>query len=172
MIKFQGFEVIRPMVVVASLEQGESIQTVDDAVKLGRRLQADAILAIAVTDHDPYDPPRTALEVQLLRTKAQRMSATEIDRIIQSASWRIGPYDMSSGRAGYLVDAFQRMWDAHSKNIRAEVRQYADAMEDEDTAYRNENQFLAVQSRWIQFVANQAINLLIERAVRNGLSQS
>ena len=100
MIKFHGFEVIRPMVVMASLEQGESIQTVDDAVKLGRRLQADAILAVAVTDHDPYDPPRTALEVQLLRTKAQRMSATEIDRMIQSASWRVGPYEMSVGRAG------------------------------------------------------------------------
>jgi hypothetical protein len=162
--RFSGFDVIRPIDVMAVLEKGETIRSVDDAVKVGRRLQADAILAVAVTDYDPYDPPRTALQVQLLRTRAQRMSAEKIDEIIQSASWRIGPYTMSVGRAGYLVDAFQRIWDAHAKNVRSEVRNFADAMEDKDTAFRNENEILAVQDRWMQFVANQAINLLVERA--------
>ncbi len=172
MIQFNGFDVIRPVEVMAVLEKGETIQTVDDAVKVGRRLQADAILAVAITDYDPYDPPRTALQVQLLRTRAQRMSAERIDQIIQSASWRIGPFEMTVGRAGYLVDAFQRIWDAHAKNVRSEVKQYSDAMEERDTAFRDENEILAVQSRWMQFVSNQAINHLIERAQRYELRES
>ena len=172
LIKFPGFDVIRPVLVQAVLEKGEVIRTIDDAVKVGRRMHADGILAVAITDHNSYDPPRTALQVQFLRTRAQRMSAGKIDEMIQSASWRVGPYQLSPGKAGYLVDAFQKMWDAHSKNVRDEIKLYSESMEDRDTAYRDENEFLAVQDRWMQFVSNQAINLLIERAIRYGFYQS
>jgi hypothetical protein len=162
LVKFPGFEVIRPVMVRAALQEGERITTIDDAIKIGRRLKADVILAVAVTDHTPYDPPRTALSVQWILTTSRRLSAGDIDRIIQSASWK-GPFGIDRANAGYFLDSYERMWDAHSKNVRDEVRAYADAQADEDKIYRDENEFLAIQDRWMQFVSNQAINLFIQR---------
>lgn len=164
LVKFPGFEVIRPLVAMAAVEEGKSIRTLEDAIAVGRRLKADAIIAVAVTDHSPYDPPRTALAVQVLWTSARSVSSVEIDRLITSASWRIGPLAMSRDRAGHLLDAFEEIWDAHNKTVREEVVAYSDSQEGQDTAYREGHQFLAIQERWMQFVSNQAINRFIRRA--------
>lgn len=164
LVKFPGFEVIRPQVAMAAVEEGKSIRTLEDAIAVGRRLKADAIIAVAVTDHSPYDPPRTALAVQVLWTSARSVSSLEIDRLVVSASWRVGPLPMSRERAGHLLDAFEEIWDAHNKTVREEVVAYSDSQEGEDTAYRDGHQFLAIQERWMQFVSNQAINRFIRRA--------
>lgn len=157
LVKFPGFEVVRPAMV-----KGETIATLDDAIKVGRKLRAHVILAVAVTDHSPYDPPRTALAIQWILTTSRRLSAADIDRIIQSATWK-GPFGVDRANAGYFLDAYERMWDSTSKNVRDEIKAYSDAQVGEDTAYRDELQFLAIQDRWIQFVSNQAINEFIRR---------
>lgn len=162
LVKFPGFEVIRPLMVKAALLEGEKIATLEDAIKVGRRLKGDVILAVIVTDHDPYDPPRTALSLQWILTAPRRLSSADIDKLIQSASWK-GPFGIDRASAGHFLESYEHMWDAHSKVVRDEVRAYADAQVEEDTAWRDEMQFLAVQERWIQFVSNQAINLFIRR---------
>ncbi|MBI2900987.1 MAG: hypothetical protein HYY17_12445 [Planctomycetes bacterium] len=167
LVKFPGFEVVRPQMVRAALQEGEKIATLDDAVRVARRLKGDAIVAVAVTDHDPYDPPRTALSIQWLRTSARAMSAQDIDRLIQSATWR-GPFSITRAQAGYVIDAYEEMWDAHNRNVRDEIKKYADAQYGEGTAYPDETLFTAVQERWIQFVSSQVILRFIERKGTRG----
>lgn len=168
LVKFPGFEVIRPQMVRALLKEDEKIATLDEAIRFARKLKADAVVAIAVTDHESYDPPRTALSVQWLRTSARAMSASDIDRIIQSATWR-GPFEIGRAQAGFVIDGYEEMWDAHSRNVRNEVTKYADAQDADGTAFADGNQFLAVQSRWIQFVSNQAIWRFVTRKGMRGL---
>lgn len=161
LVKFPGFDVIRPIMIQ------EKVTTLEEAIQAGRRLKGDVILAIIVTDHSPYDPPRTALSVQWILTAPRRLSSTDLDRIIQSASWK-GPFGVDRANAGHFLESYEHMWDAHSKVVRDEIRAYADAQVEEDTAYRDELQFLAVQDRWIQFVSNQAINLFIRKQQQRG----
>ncbi|GEM_PF-2695915 len=168
LVKFPGFDVVRPLVVRAAMREGEKIATLDDALKFARRLNADAIVAVAVTDHDPYDPPRTALSVQWFRTSARSLGARDLDRLTESASWKKGAFEVTRGQAGHLIDAYEEMWDAHNLGVRIEVKKYADAQYGEESAYRDENLFLAVQERWIQFVSNQAIWRFVARKGARG----
>jgi hypothetical protein len=165
LVKFEGFRVVRPLLVQASLAPGQRILSVDDAIRAGKGFKADAVLAVAVTDCDPYDPPRIGVSLQFLRVQGRELSGADIDRLVQSASWRRGPFPMGREKAGHFMDAFEDVYDAHEERIRREVRQYAHAQEAEDTPFAGEREFLAVQPRWLQFVSNQLLNRLFDRAL-------
>jgi len=156
--KFEGFRVIRPLAIQASLDPGEAIRTADDALRVGRRQKADAIIVTAITDYDPYVPPRIGISVQFLRVAGRTMSSREIDQIVQSPSWRRGPYALTPEKAGNWITAFEDFYDAHEERIRKEVVAYSDAQRETDTPFVGENEFLAVQPRYMQFVANQVLN--------------
>ncbi len=158
LLKFPGFRVVRP----AAFRGQAPPRSVDDAVRLGRRHKVDAVLVAVVTDHDPYDPPRIAVSVQLLRSSSRAVSAEDVDRLVQSASWRQGPFEMSSDRAGHWAAAFEDVFDAHEKRIRREIGAYARAQVGADTGFLGEHEFLAVQARFFQFVSNQILNHLFE----------
>lgn len=164
LLKFEGFRVVRPIMILAAAEPGEKIRTADDAIRLARRLKADAIVAAAVTDFHPYHPPRVAVSVQVLRVGAREISEGEIDRITQSASWRRGPFALSRDKAGHLLAAFEKVYDSHQESVRREVVAYAQAQEESDTPFEGEREFLAVQSRYLQFVSNQVIRQILRHA--------
>jgi hypothetical protein len=162
MLKWTGFQAVRPAVVRAL---GEPLpKSVDDAVKLGRRLKADAVLVALITDHDPYDPPRVAVSVQVLRTGARSVSSADVDALTRSASWRKGPFPMSPEKAGHFIAAFEGVYDAHAAGVRRELAAYARAQESSDTAFLAEREFLAVAPRFFQFVSNQLLRRLFEVA--------
>jgi hypothetical protein len=161
LVKFDGFRAVRPRFLATALQPGEHLQSVDDALRLARRVKADAVLAAVVTDYDPYEPPRVALSVQFLGAAARSMSDAEIDRIIRSASWRRGPLEVTRDKAGHCLAAFEAVYDAHEERIRRELVWYAEAQDDSDTPFEREREFLAVQSRYMQFVSNQLIHRLL-----------
>lgn len=162
LLKFRGFRAVRP---AALRGLGEPLpKSVEDAVKLGRRLRVDAVLVAMITDHDPYEPPKVAVSVQFLRTGARTVSSADIDRLTQSSSWRKGPFPMSPERAGHWISAFEGVYDAHSAGVRREVVAYARAQEGSDTAFVGEREFLAVSHRYFQFVSNQLLLRLFEAA--------
>ena len=165
LIKFDGFRVLRPIDFKRAMEAGEKINSVEDVLRISRKMKADAVLVTQITDYDPYDPPRIGINVQFLRTQGRTLSGADIDRIVQSASWRRGPLAMTRERAGNWIDAFETVYDAHEERIRKEAIQYAQAQEGEDTPFVGEKEFLAVQSRYMQFVANQLLNRLFDRTV-------
>ncbi len=167
--KFSGFRPIRPQMLRQAMAPGEKgPSTVEEALQFGRRLQADAILACSVTDYDPYMPPRISVSVQFLRVSGRRLSGADIDRLVQSASWKRGPYPMSKDRAGHYVASFEDVYDAHEERIRSELTQYAQAQGSADTPFTEDREFLAVQSRYLQFVSNQVINHILEVAPVDG----
>lgn len=163
--KFSGFRTIRPQVFRQAMAPGEKgPSTVEEALQFGRRLQADAILVCSVTDYDAYTPPRISISVQFLRVSAKRMSGADIDNLVQSASWRSGPYPMSKDRTGHWIASFEDIYDAHEKRIREELTWYAKTQESTDAAFTDDREFLAVQSRYLQFVSNRMIRHIFEVA--------
>ena len=163
LLKFPGFRAGRPAAIRGL---GEALpKSVEDAVRLGRRLKVDAVLVAMITDHDPWDPPKVAISVQVLRTGARTVTSGDIDRLTQSSSWRKGPFQMTAERAGHWLAAFEGVYDAHAAGVRREVVAYARVQEGSDTAFLGEREFLAVASRYFQFVSNQVLRRLFETAV-------
>lgn len=161
LLKFDGFQVVRPQQILAA---GAAVpRNAEDALRLARQAKVDAVIVVAVTDYDPYDPPRVGVSVQFLRAQGRSLSGADIDRIVQSASWRRGPLEMSREKAGNWMDAFETVYDAHEERIRREVVAYAQAQEESDSPFVGEKEFLAVQSRYLQFVSNQVLNRLFDR---------
>lgn len=167
-VKLGGLRVVRPAQIRAACEAGETIRTADDAIRLGRRLHADAVIACAVTDYDPYDPPKVAISAQFLRVAAGPGSGKDLDRLLQSASWRRGPLTMSSDRAGHALAAFDQVWDAHDGRTRSALRSYAGKREGDDSGFPREREFLAVQSRYLQFVSAQVVHRTLEMLADHG----
>lgn len=161
-VKASGVRAIRPVHLRAALEPGEKIATVRDAVRLARRAGADTVLACAVTDYDPYDPPRIAVHAQLLRVEARSLSADAVDRLIQSASWHKGPLPLTRDAAGHARAAFEEVYDARDAGTRGLLATYA------ARTMTRESEFLAVQPRYLQFVSNQIIHRAWELANQHG----
>jgi hypothetical protein len=157
LVKVGGVRVVRPAQIRAAFEAGESLQTADDAIRIGRRVRADAVLACAITDYDPYDPPKVAVSAQLLRVAAGPISSRDLDRLLQSASWRRGPLTMSRDRAGHALAAFEEVYDAHEKQTRMALQAYAQGQIGSDSAFLREQEFLAVQSKYLKFVSCRLI---------------
>lgn len=152
--KIAGVRVIRPSQIRSEMQRGETLTTTADAVRAGRRARADAVLACAITDYDPYDPPKVAVAVQFLRVSILPLGAPDLDRIMQSASWR-GP--LTHNRPGHGIAAFEEVYDAHEGRVRSELQAYAQKQISGDSAFVAEREFLAVQSRYLQFVSSRVI---------------
>ena len=142
-----GVRVVRPAQIRTATES--SILTFDDAIHIGRKVRADAVLACAITEYDPYDPPKVAIAVQVLRVEASPLSGRDLDRMLQSGSWRRGPLSMSTDRAGHAVTAFEEVYDSRDQATRQALRSYLRGR------LENEREILAVQSRYLQFVSTQ-----------------
>jgi len=143
--------VIRPAQIRAA---GEEISTAADAVRIGRRVRADAVLACAITEYDPYDPPKVAIHAQVLRVAAGPLSSQDLDRVLQSGSWRRGPLAMSRDGAAHAMVAFEEVYDSREKGTRHALRRYVQGR------VETEWEVLAVQSRYLQFVSSQMISRL------------
>ncbi len=163
--KFEGVRAIRPQVLRKALPEADKPVALEDLLKAARLHRADAVIVAAVTDYDPYDPPRIGLSVQFLRTSGRALSSAEIDRIVQSASWRRGPVPLARDQAANLIAAFEAVYDAHEDRIRKEIVQYAHAQDQSDTPFAGEREFLAVQARYLQFVSNLVVRRLFETAL-------
>jgi len=144
--------VIRPAQIRAA---GEEISSADDAVRIGRRVKADAVLACAITEYDPYDPPKVAIAAQFLRVSGGPLSSRDLDRVLQSGSWRRGPLSMSRTGAAHAVAAFEEVYDSREKGTRSALRQYLEGR------VETEREVLAVQSRYLQFVSNRMISRVL-----------
>jgi hypothetical protein len=162
LVKASGARAIRPAQLRAALGPGETLATVADAVRVARKLGADSILACAVTDYDPYDPPRIGVRAQLLRTEPRTLSAKEVDALLQSASWRRGPLLLTRDSARHAAAAFEEVVDARDVSTRRLATAYASR-----TAVR-ESELFAVQPRYLQFVSSRIIARAWESAEAHG----
>jgi len=147
LVKSSGVRVLRP----SQLHGDGKIATVADAIRVARKSGADLVFACAVTDYDPYDPPRVAVRVQVLRTEPRALSTKDLDVLLQSASWRKGPLTVTRDGAAHALRAFEEVYDARDAATRQLVAAYGQKTATRDT------EFYAVQSRWMQFVSSQLL---------------
>jgi len=139
----------------------EAERRIDEIVRGARdRSTFSNELACAITDYDPYDPPRIAVSAQFLGVTTGARSDADIDRLVQSASWRRGPLTMSRDRAGHALALFEEVYDAHDQATRKALQAYA--RRHADSAFVREHEYLAVQSRYLQFVSLQVISRTLE----------
>lgn len=161
-VKSSGVRAIRPAQLRAALEPGEAIASVADAIRIARKLGADTVLACAITDYDPYDPPKVGVHAQLLRTEPRSLSTKELDLLLQSASWHKGPLPMTRDAAGHALAAFEEVYDARDAGTRRQAAAYA-----QRTATR-ESDLFAIQPLYLQFVSSQIITRAWETAHSHG----
>ncbi|HXG60809.1 MAG TPA: hypothetical protein VNO22_05525 [Planctomycetota bacterium] len=157
-----GLRVLRP-------RPGEGTLPVTDAdlLRKARAAGADAVIAAALVECDPYDPPRLGVRVQLFRTAPREVSGEEVDRLVRSASWRKGPVALSRAGAPHAAAAFEALYDAREEGVRAALREFARRRGGPDSAFPGEGEFLAVQSRYFEFVAHQVVRRLEPELARS-----
>lgn len=72
-------------VLAALAVQGRAaIETPADVRDLGRELKADMVIVAAITEFDPYNPPRVAMTVQCYRSRPQAHSSLGFDPVAAS----------------------------------------------------------------------------------------
>ncbi len=135
---------------------------IDEAAGLARRHSASAFVAAAITDYDPYDPPRIGISVQFCRTDARPLPEADIDRIVRSASWRCGPLPLERRKAGHLITAFERIYDARDAGVLEALDSYARSQGGCGCSpFDGLREFTAVQRRYMQFVSSMAIREML-----------
>jgi len=159
LVKFEGgkgFEVIRPVKVLSALQSYKApINTIEDLVEFGKFLKVDALIAASITDYDQYPPPKLAISVQMFRIKENKLSNDDINKIIQSASWK--PFRITDKEAGNVIAAIERVYDSHKDSVRSELQSYAKAHYEEDYAFKDGTLFMYDSSRYQQFVSSQIL---------------
>lgn len=161
-VKATGLRALRPAQLRAALGPGETIATVSDAVRVARKLGAETILACAITEFDPYDPPRVGVHAQLLSARPRSMSAGELDVLLQSASWHKGPLPMTREGARHALAAFEEVFDARDPATRRLASTYA------QRASVHESELYAIQPLYLQFVSNRIVARAWEIAAAHG----
>lgn len=159
-VRVAGVRVVRPRGAEAPSAG------LEDALRLAREAKADAFVTASVTDYDPYEPPRIGISVQFFRVEARPVSDSEVDRLVQSASWRTGPLRVGREGAGHWITAFERVYDARDRRVRDRLMDYSCAQGGRDTAFDRGREFLAVQPKYMQFVSDQVIREIL-RTSRN-----
>ena len=128
------------------------------AAAAARAQRADRVLAVRVVKHDPYEPPRTTVAVEVLRSDRRAVSGGELDRLVSSASWQSAPLPLGREGAGHAVAAFELVLDARDPATRNWLSAYAETRRSPDGAWSGISEFLAVESRWMEFVAHVVVH--------------
>jgi hypothetical protein len=147
----------REVRVVRPADFGSSVD-VGAAVAAARAHRAERILAVKIRRHDPYDPPRTSVAVEVLRADARSLSGGELDRLTSSASWRSAPLPPGREHAGHGVASFELVVDARDPATRSWLSSYAETRRSPDGAWTGIGEFLAVEARWMEFVAHVVVH--------------
>jgi hypothetical protein len=159
--QFKGFQVRRPAVVMLDARQNEialPLATVADAVKLAQASGTDAIVVAAVTEYDPYYPPRVAIALQVIYAGRRVDPAMNITPWVESGK----PITVSQEDSPRLLAMFEDIFDSNDRLTRLEIQGYAKTHVAADRVFEEEETFLRVMDKYMQFVSNRLIRKIIE----------
>lgn len=162
LVQFPGFTVVRPREVVERARAGGftlPLTSDADAVKLAKALGVDAIVVGAITEYDPYYPPRVALAAQMVGVRRFSLRSIDVDRLVPSGK----PFRIDAGRQDQVVAALEKVWDSNWDITRMELRGYTMAHAGDDNAYPEEDATLRVMERYWRFVANRMVRNLLDQ---------
>jgi hypothetical protein len=165
--KFPGVRVVRPGELMEGVATSGGPMTVEDAVLLAERAGADAVVAMTVSDYDPYAPPKMAVQVEVVTARSARSPATSfnIDALVRSGQWGELPVRMDSSRAGHFAAVFELVRDGGFKPTRQAARQFAAASHPDDVPFSNPDDSTIYRSdRFWEFVCNEIVRDFFDRA--------
>ena len=121
------------MTLAALAQQGRHrVETPDDARALADEFDADATLVIALTEYDPYDPPRVGIVAQWYAVRPQRVARMNPVATSRLAADSVGALPDSSATPTYQV---QRSFDGADERLLAELRDYVAASGGDQSPY-------------------------------------
>jgi hypothetical protein len=109
-----------------------AVETSQDAVELAREFQADATVVAAITEYDPYDPPRVGLVMQWYPAR-RRSTGPAFDPV--AASRRAADVMPVGSRGTAPILQIQQVYDAAENAVQAEVREFAAGRRGHKSAY-------------------------------------
>ncbi len=134
---FPGIVVIPVNRTLAALAlRGQSaVETPQDAYDLAREFQADATVVAAITEYDPYDPPRVGLVMQWYSLE-RRQTPFELDPVVASRQADVAP----AGSSGYgdtvaPILQIQQVYNAAEHAVQADIRAFAKHRGGHESAY-------------------------------------
>ena len=120
---FPGFDVVWPAEAQPFLAAGKGmIETPEDAIRIGKEMNADGVIFAMITEHDPYDPPVTSLTLYLFATNVRPKGHAPLWEMSERASPGLLP-----GARGHekVVAAIQRVYSARTVAVEKKLRAWA-----------------------------------------------
>ncbi len=121
---FPGFDVVWPSEArQAMAASGMTMGSPDDAIRIGRELNADGVLFAVVTEHDPYDPPIATVAVYLFATNLARpKGSAPLWEISDRAAPGIAPGSRNHEK---VLAAVQRVYASRTVAVEKKLRAWA-----------------------------------------------
>jgi hypothetical protein len=158
-LQFPGLAVVPVNMTVAALAArgSEHVETAEVARELARELQADATLVVAVTEYNPYDPPRVGLIAQWYGLEQAHSAWVDPVSASRSAS------DVESGRwadGGPPTLQVQRTFDARTDWVREELKDYARLSDGDETPF-GWRRAMKSQEHFVRYCAWSSIRTMV-----------
>jgi len=155
-----GIAVIPVNRVLAALAaQGRvSVESPSHALEVCNVLGADAVLLFAVSEYDPYDPPRIGISAQLYGARPGPSIGTMGTAAIPDEAGL--PASASHEAPGGLLVQTQRVFDASHESVVRDLREFARRRSADNSAY-GWRQYVVSQQHFISFCCHATIRRLL-----------
>ncbi|MCO6436184.1 MAG: hypothetical protein J5J06_03760 [Phycisphaerae bacterium] len=162
----EGVSVIPVSRVLAALAQNgqNGITSPEQALELCGVLGADAILVFAVTEYEPYDPPRIGISAQLFgRRPAEGFRTVDPATLAREARGQA-----EVGRAQRRVLAqMQRVFDAGHGAVSEDIRRFA-AQRGADGSPYGWRKYVVSQQGFMRYCCHRTIGELLDHPLSGG----
>ncbi len=136
----------------------EGVDSPDRAFQVAGLLGADAILVFAVTEYDPYDPPRIGIAAQLYAAPARSRDGT-VDPNALSRQARLVKATGKVGKPG-LIAQTQKVFDASHNALVADLKAFAQHRTANNSPY-SWRRYVVSQQEFIRYCCHRTIRALL-----------
>lgn len=153
LVRFPGFEVIRPeQVLSAAQEERLPLSGPEQFLKLAKKLGAHVVAVGAITEFQPYYPPRAVMALAVYHFSP---SVKERDLVSLEQQGRPFPFYREDPRKpGWSTE---RMYDASERATRETLKAYSLFRFDTKDRAAQDETFLYEPESYLRFVMNQTI---------------
>lgn len=157
----EGVSVVPVSRVLSTLAaQGwERVESPDHAWEIATLVGADAILVFAVTEYDPYDPPRVGITAQLYGREPWVVGPV-VDPVVLSRKAGLDEA-MGARRADRLLARAQRVFDAGQRGVEEEIKAFARQRGTGDSPF-GWRRFVVSQLDYMRFCSHATIRTLLD----------
>jgi hypothetical protein len=131
------------------------------AVEVAQWVGADAILIFAITEYDPYDPPRVGITAQLFGASSAK-KPTDATPPEGEREAPVGTTGAAEREATPVLAETQRVFDASHAAVIAEVQEFAKRRTADDSPY-GWRKYVVAQQGFVEFCCHQTVTALARR---------